>query len=68
VPLITGWLVVALPLASVVLVVGLMQSIGKLQIHNVLAFTGDFAGRLIDLVYPPIALTRRFVRRDRISK
>jgi uncharacterized membrane protein len=34
--------------------VGLVQSLSRLQINNVLAFTGDFARRIIDVMYPPL--------------
>lgn len=54
VPLISGWLVFVLLLASVGIFVGLVQSLSRLQIHNVLAFTGDFARRVIEVMYPPL--------------
>jgi uncharacterized membrane protein len=54
VPFFTTWLVVALLLASVGVFVGLVQSLGRLQINSVLKFTGDFARKVIDVMYPPI--------------
>ena len=49
----SGWLIVALLLASVGVFVGLIRSLSRLQINNVLAFTGDFARQTIDVMYPP---------------
>jgi uncharacterized membrane protein len=54
VPLLSVLVVVGLLLASVGVFVGLVQSLSRLQIHNVLAFTGDFARRIIDVMYPPL--------------
>jgi len=59
VPLISGWLVVALLLASVGVFVGLVHSLSRLQIHRVLAFTGDFARQVIDVMYPPFGTPDR---------
>ena len=55
VPFVSGWLVVGLLLASVGVFIGLVQSLSRLQINNVLAFTGDFARRVIDVMYPPLS-------------
>ena len=49
----TGWLIIGLLLASVGVFVGLIHSLGRLQINNVLAFTGDFARETIDVMYAP---------------
>lgn len=49
----SGWLIIGLLLASVGVFFGLIQSLGRLQINNVLAFTGDFARETIDVMYPP---------------
>ncbi len=54
VPFFSAWLVVCLLLASVGMFVGLVQSLSRLQITAVLAFTGDFARRTIDVMYPPL--------------
>jgi len=54
VPFVSGWLVVGLLLASVGVFVRLVQSVSRLQINNVLAFTGHFARQIIDVMYPPI--------------
>jgi uncharacterized membrane protein len=54
VPFLSGWLVVALLLASVGVFIGLVQSLSRLQINHVLAFTGDFARQNIDVMYPPL--------------
>ncbi len=52
---VSGWLIVGLLLASVGVFVGLVRSLSRLQINNVLAFTGDFARGTIDVMYPPSA-------------
>jgi uncharacterized membrane protein len=54
VPFLSGWLVVALLFASVMVFVRLVQSVSRLQINRVLAFTGDFARQIIDVMYPPL--------------
>ncbi len=54
VPFFSGWLVIALLLASVMAFVRLVQSISRLQINSVLQFTGDFARHNIEVMYPPI--------------
>lgn len=54
VPFFSGWLVVGLLLASVGVFVGLVQRLSRLQINHVLAFTGDFARQIIDVMYPPL--------------
>ena len=54
IPFISAWLVVGLLLASVGVFVGLVQSLSRLQINRVLAFTGDFARKIIDVMYAPL--------------
>jgi len=54
VPFLSAALVLGLLMASVGVFVGLVQSLNRLQIHNVLAFTGDFARKTINLMYPPL--------------
>ncbi len=54
VPFVSTWLVVVLLLASVGVFIGLVRSLTRLQITSVLAFTGDFARQIIDVMYPPI--------------
>lgn len=54
VPFFSAWLVVGLLLASVGMFVGLVHSLSRLQITSVLAFTGNFARQVIDVVYPPL--------------
>ena len=54
VPFFSGWLVVGLLLASVGMFIGLVNSLSHLQITSVLAFTGDFARQIIDVMYPPL--------------
>ena len=48
----SAWLVVGLLLASVGMFIRLVHSLNRLQIGNVLAFTGDFARQIIDVMYP----------------
>jgi uncharacterized membrane protein len=57
VPFVSGWLVVALLLASVGVFTALVHSLNRLQINRVLAFTGDFARKIIDVMYPPLQAT-----------
>lgn len=54
VPFVSGWFVIVLLLASVMVFVRLVHSISRLQINKVLIFTGEFARRNIDVMYPPI--------------
>ena len=54
VPFFSGWLVVGLLLASVGVFIGLVNRLNRLQISSVLAFTGDFARKIIDVMYPPL--------------
>ena len=65
VPFFSAWLVVGLLLASVGMFIGLVHSLSRLQITSVLAFTGDFARQIIDVMYPPLekSLTPRWSRR-----
>jgi uncharacterized membrane protein len=58
IPLVSGWLVVGLLIASVGVFVGLVQSLSRLQINRVLAFTGDFARQVIDVMYGPLPGSR----------
>lgn len=61
VPFFSGWLVVVFLLASVGVFVGLVQSLSRLQVHSVLAFTGNFARRIIDVMYPPLERSVKLV-------
>jgi uncharacterized membrane protein len=54
VPFFSAWLVVGLLLASVGMFIGLVHNLNRLQITNVLAFTGNFARQVIDVMYPPL--------------
>jgi uncharacterized membrane protein len=54
IPFLSGWLVVGWLMASVGVFVGLVQSLSRLQINRVLAFTGDFARKVIDVMYAPL--------------
>lgn len=68
VPFFSGWLVVALLLASVIVFTRLVQRIGRLQINNVLAFTGDFARQVIHTMYPPLESTRQLAHAGERTK
>jgi uncharacterized membrane protein len=57
VPFFSAWMVVILLLASVAMFIGLIQSLGRLQINRVLAFTGDFARSTIELMYAPLGVS-----------
>jgi uncharacterized membrane protein len=52
VPIISAWLLVALLLASVAMLVALIQRIGLLQIGRMLIFTGDRGRKVITTTYP----------------
>jgi uncharacterized membrane protein len=54
VPFFSGWLVIALLLASVGMFIALMDRISMLQIHNMLTFTGDHGRNTIEKIYPPL--------------
>jgi uncharacterized membrane protein len=54
VPLISSWAVVALLVASVGMLIALIQRIGLLQINRMLVFTGDQGRSVITAVYPPL--------------
>lgn len=52
VPLISGWLVFALLLASIGFFIALIERIGALQVSRMLIFTGDQGRRAVDELYP----------------
>jgi uncharacterized membrane protein len=52
VPIISAWLLIALLLASVAMLVALIQRIGLLQIGRMLIFTGDQGRKVITTTYP----------------
>jgi uncharacterized membrane protein len=54
VPFFSVWLVVGLLLMSVAVFVGLVHRLSRLQIENVLRFTGDFGRKIIETHYPPL--------------
>jgi uncharacterized membrane protein len=54
VPFLSALAVVALLLASVALLIALIQRIGLLQINRMLGFTGDRGREVIDALYPPL--------------
>jgi uncharacterized membrane protein len=54
VPLLSGWLVIGLMLASTGMFVALIQRIGLLQVSRILAFTGDLGRQVIEQMYPPL--------------
>ena len=52
VPLVSGWLVLALLVASMGLFVALIDRIGSLQVNRMLTFTGNQGRKAIDELYP----------------
>jgi uncharacterized membrane protein len=52
VPLISGWAVFALLLASIGLFIALIERIGMLQVNRMLIFTGDQGRKAVDELYP----------------
>jgi uncharacterized membrane protein len=52
VPLISGWIVVALLVASMGFFIALIERIGSLQVNRMLIFTGDRGREAIDELYP----------------
>lgn len=52
VPVISAWLLIALLLASVAMLVALIQRIGLLQIGRMLTFTGNQGRKVITTTYP----------------
>ncbi|MBX3024989.1 DUF2254 domain-containing protein [bacterium] len=53
-PFLTAWFVIVLLLASVAMFIALIERISMLQIHRMLAFTGDHGRRVIEDTYPPL--------------
>ena len=54
VPFFSGWLVILLLLASVVMLVALIGRISLFQIRRMLTLTGDYGRSVIEKVYPPL--------------
>jgi uncharacterized membrane protein len=55
VPLVSGWMVLALLLASMGMFIALIERVGMLQVNRMLIFTGDQGRRAIDELYGAIA-------------
>src|SRR5215472_10873645 len=53
VPLISGWMVFVLLLASMVAFIALIERIGLLKVSRMLIFTGNYGRKAIDELYPP---------------
>jgi uncharacterized membrane protein len=53
VPLVSGWLVLALLLVSMGMFIALIERIGMLQVNRMLIFTGDQGRKAIGEIYPP---------------
>jgi uncharacterized membrane protein len=56
VPFFSGWLVILLLLASVVMLVALIGRISLFQIRRMLTLTGDYGRSVIEEVYPPLTV------------
>jgi uncharacterized membrane protein len=54
VPFFSGWMVILLLLASVAMLVALIERISLLQIRRMLTFTGDHGRRVIEKMYSPL--------------
>lgn len=54
VPFFSSWLVIVLLLASVAMFIALIERISLLQVHRMLAFTGEHGWRVIENTYPPL--------------
>ena len=54
VPFVSAWIVVVLLMASVAMLIGLIQGIGLLQVNRMLIFTGDQGRRVIETTYPRV--------------
>jgi len=54
-PTLSVLIVLGLLIASVAMFVALIQAIGRLQIHRMLAFTGDHGREVIGTLYPPLS-------------
>jgi uncharacterized membrane protein len=52
VPLFSGWLVIVLLLASVGMIVALIEKVSLLQVHRMLAFSADHGRQVIAQTYP----------------
>lgn len=67
VPLLSGWLVILLMLASVAMFVALIQRVGLLQISRMLAFTGNLGRKVIEEIYPPFDRPASVARLDEFA-
>jgi uncharacterized membrane protein len=56
VPLSGLWMVVALLLASIVMLMALIHQTGRLQVNRILIFTGDQGREIIESLYPSIEI------------
>jgi len=54
VPFVSGWVLVALLLASVGMFISLIHRIGMLQVNRMLIFTGDQGRKVITTIYPSL--------------
>lgn len=68
VPLISGWLVIVLLLASVAMFIALVQRITVLQISNMLTLTGDYGREVIETMYPPLNAPISRAKPEEVSK
>lgn len=68
VPLLSGWLVILLMLASVAVFIALIQRLGLLLISRMLAFTGNLGRQIIEQMYPPLETPASMARSDELAK
>ena len=58
VPLFSGWLVIAMLIASMAMFVALIEKLSLLQVNRMLAFTADQGRRVIEETYPSLEAPR----------
>jgi len=67
-PFVSGWLVIALLLASVGMFIALIEKISLLQVNRMLAFTTDHGRRVIEAMYSPLTAEPAMPDRDEYRK
>jgi uncharacterized membrane protein len=73
VPLLSGWMVFALLVASLAMFIALIERVGLLQVTRMLIFTGDQGRRAIDELYPsleaaPASMEKETYRRQPVTQ
>ena len=68
VPFFSAWLVIALLVVSVAVFIALIEKLSMLQVHRMLAFTGNHGRRVIEQTYPPLAAPAALPDREALGK